>query len=774
MNNKKKLNISLDKRDAGPEIPDNKLLEKEKLKYLSKVVPLSTGMYLFTAFVLVLILRNHVDKSLLIYWYSSVFLVSSARFFISVLFNRQKEKNHKTFYSLFVLMMLLSAFVWGFSGFVLLTDDYSVNMFIIVCILGIGTGSTVTLASDLKQVFLFLSFLVIPFTARLFLLDAEYYKSAAVLLLIYYFMILGIGNKFYKIIYENIYYAWISRKTTDELTASEKKFRTIFKHAPVGIFYYDMDLVIYDCNEEFCSIVETSIDNMINFNMNSIRDKRILQALQDAVNEETGFYEGDYHTTISSSKKWIAMKCSPVYDRNGVLTGAVGILQDRTEYQLIEEKVRHLAYHDSLTGLPNRLLLKDRTGSALARARRTGCMGAILFLDLDNFKVINDTLGHHVGDKILIETAERIKSIIRAEDTVSRIGGDEFIVLLPRLQNNTEEAIRSASFVADKIHKKLSQPYKMVEKKLYTSTSIGISLFSGNDLNIDDLLKNADTAMYEAKRSGRSCTHYFNEEMNVSIEKRMKLESSLRHAVENKEFVLNFQPIYDFKEKKYAGAEALIRWLHPEMGIVSPSDFIPLAEETGLILPMGEWIIEEVCKKLEEWNNKFSYPLKYVSINISVTQLKQDNFSELLLNNIQKYNIPPEMIVLEITENVLIENIEKTAGTVSDLRKLDISFALDDFGTGYSSLTYLKNLALNIIKIDRAFIRDIINDENDSALVEAILSISGNFNMQVVAEGVEDEDQAEKLAGLGCRYHQGFFYSKPLPSADFEEILAKN
>ncbi len=241
------------------------------------------------------------------------------------------------------------------------------------------------------------------------------------------------------------------------------------------------------------------------------------------------------------------------------------------------------------------------------------------------------------------------------------------------------------------------------------------------------------------------------------MKKRLQLENSLRLAIENREFVLKFQPIYDTREKIYTGAEALIRWFHPELGTVSPADFIPLAEETGLILPLGEWIIEEVCKKLESWNKKYSNPLKYVSINISVNQLKQDNFSNTVLSNIEKYKISPDMIVLEITENVLIENFTKAVEAVSELRKYNISFALDDFGTGYSSLTYLKNLALDIIKIDRSFIQDIINDENDSALVKAILSISGSFNLNVIAEGVENSDQVEKLTALGCRYLQGFF-----------------
>ncbi len=350
-------------------------------------------------------------------------------------------------------MMLFTAVVWGFSGFILLTDNNSSNMLILVCMLGIATGGVSTLASDFRQIIVFLSILLFPYIIRLCLFHSEFYYISSGLILVYYFLVLGIGYKINRTIYENINYAWKNKRTMEDLAAGEKKFRTIFNHAPVGIFYYNSDFVIYDCNEEFCSILETSQDKMISYDMNNIKDKRVLKSIHDAVLGKTGYYEGEYQTTLSNNRIWISMKCSPVYNIEGVLTGAVGILQDRTEYQLIEEKVRHLAYHDSLTGLPNRMLLKDRIEQALSQSRRIGSKGALLFLDLDNFKVINDTLGHHVGDKILKKTAERLKTIVRAEDTVSRIGGDEFVILLPRLQMESEDAVLSASIVLIKFIK---------------------------------------------------------------------------------------------------------------------------------------------------------------------------------------------------------------------------------------------------------------------------------------------------------------------------------
>ena len=580
-----------------------------------------------------------------------------------------------------------------------------------------------------------------------------------------------IGNRMHKMVFENIVFEERHNKTMDELVMSETKFRTIFEHAPVGIFYYNKEFVIYDCNEEFCNILEAPREKLINVNMNNLQDKRILKAIGESFEKGAGYYEGEYLTTVSQNKIWIILNCSPLYNEDNNITGSVGIVQDRTEMQLIEEKVRHLAYHDNLTGLPNRLLLKDRIDQALSQSKRHDYYGAILFLDLDNFKAINDSLGHHIGDKILKESSERIKGILRIEDTVSRIGGDEFVVVLPKLHDNMDATIISANLVSDKIHKILSNPFNLIEKTLYTSTSIGIVLFSKADRNIDDLLKNADTAMYEAKKDGRGCTHFYNEEMNATMEKRLSLENNLRIAIEKKQLSPYFQPIYDVSNNTIVGAETLLRWQHPELGTVSPIDFIPLAEETNLIIPIGEWLINEVCRYISKWDREFTNTIQYISINISVNQLQQDNFASIIFNSLQIHNIPPDKIVLEITENVLIGNFEKISETISVLRQKGVRFALDDFGTGYSSLTYLKKLELDIIKIDRAFIQDIINDKNDSALVEAILSIASNFNMKVVAEGVEEIDQIEHLSRMGCSFFQGYYYSRPLPVEDFEKYL---
>jgi len=741
------------------------------LDYLFRFLPNSLLAQIIVGIILSFSLWPKSNHMNILLWISIMLFTALFRILTLWFYNRSSKKELRKYYDLFIVQMLISTSLWGFSGFIIFTQYDTSNILVIVCVMGLSIGGISSLSCNIRLLIVYLSLLLIPFTFRIFLYQSEFYNTIGILLITFQFFMFIAAKRIHKLVNDNILFTFENKKTMDELTISENKFRSIFEHAPIGIFYYDRNLVIYDCNEEFCSIMESPRENLINFDMNKLKDTRVLHALCEAFQNESGYYEGEYQTTLSQSKIWITLNCSPLYDDESKISGAVGIIQDRTEMQLIEEKVRHMAYHDTLTGLPNRMLLKDRIQQALSQAKRHKYYGAVLFLDLDNFKKINDTLGHHIGDKILKETANRIKGILRVEDTMSRIGGDEFVVLLPKLQPEVDSTIVSANLVADKIHKIFSEPFNMIEKTLYTSTSIGIVLFSKDDENIDDLLKNADTAMYEAKSDGRSCTHFYNEEMNAAMGKRLELESYLRSAIENNELHPYFQPIFKGSGEKMVGAETLLRWIHPKLGLVSPADFIPLAEETNLIISIGNWLIEEVCKRIAHWNKEYSNPVQYISINVSVNQLGQIDFVETVLKNIRKYNIPPEMIVLEITENVLIGDFGKASGTISDLRKNGIRFALDDFGTGYSSLTYLKRLELDIIKIDRAFIQDINNDDNDAALVDAILSIAHNFKMKVVAEGVEEIEQIKKLTDMGCLFFQGYYFSRPVPDNEFELLL---
>ncbi len=439
-----------------------------------------------------------------------------------------------------------------------------------------------------------------------------------------------------------------------------------------------------------------------------------------------------------------------------------------------EEKIKHQAYFDALTDIPNRILLKDRVEQSLSHYRRHGDLIAIMFLDLDHFKSINDSLGHYVGDLLLIETAVRLSRICREEDTVARLGGDEFIVLLNELGQDPHNAAKYAERIAEKIHEALSQPFDVGEREsINTSSSIGIAIVSSDDQSADDLLKFADTAMYQAKKEGRNTTRFYQEQMDQWIKKRLFLENALRHAIKNSELELYYQPVIEIATKRIIGAEALLRWNHPELGLVMPDEMISIAEESGLIVSIGEWVLREACTQFVRWRseNLRQVHIDRIAINVSVVQFRQNDFVDKVIRIVAESGIVPSMLELELTESTVIDNIDIVIEKMNRLRSAGINISMDDFGTGYSSLSYLKRLPFTTLKIDRSFVRDIMSDADDAALVETILSMASIFKFDVIAEGVETIDQFKFLEEHGCQYFQGYLCSKPVQVSQFEELL---
>lgn len=440
------------------------------------------------------------------------------------------------------------------------------------------------------------------------------------------------------------------------------------------------------------------------------------------------------------------------------------LLQDISAHKLYEEKLAHQATHDALTHLPNRNLLKDRLDQALAYADRSGLIVAVLFLDLDRFKNINDSLGHEAGDKLINAVSERLVDSVREGDTVARIGGDEFVMLLPDITCE-EDAVH----IANKILGAVAMPTKLNEQELFPSASIGISLYPKDGKNGPTLLKHADTAMYLAKEAGRGTFRFFTQEMNTRAVNRLTLEAKLRHALAHNEFTLHYQPLYDAASGKIVCAEALIRWLAPE-GLVPPDAFIPIAEETGLIIPIGEWVLHTACAQAAEWTEN-GLPSIRIAINLSAHQFRQQQFAALIRQFLQDRDFDPCRLELEITESVIMESAEQSIDMLNALHGLGIRLVVDDFGTGYSSLAYLKRFPISTLKIDRSFVSDIPADTDDAAIVSAVIALAHNLKLDVVAEGVEDLAQVDFLRDRGCDYLQGFHFSKPLPAEDFANLL---
>ncbi len=457
---------------------------------------------------------------------------------------------------------------------------------------------------------------------------------------------------------------------------------------------------------------------------------------------------------------------APVRNAAGDITHYLAIKQDISDKKKAEAEIHNLAYFDPLTDLPNRRLLMDRLGQALIASKRSQAYGALLILDLDNFKTLNDTQGHDVGDQLLIEVAQRLTANVRQEDTVSRLGGDEYVVMLEGLGLDEENAAKQAEVIAEKVRLALAQPYALagVEQIHQSSASIGMTLFHGLESSTDGLLKQADVALYQAKDAGRNKLRFFNPAMQAAIDTRSAMEHALRLAIGRNELQLYYQPQVD-AHGRIVGAEALLRWLRPGIGMVSPAQFIPLAEETGLILPIGEWVLHTACAQLTAWAGHAATRDLQLAINVSARQFHQAEFVDRIAGCLTRSGIDPSRLKLELTESVVLDNVEEVVGRMQEIGALGVGFSLDDFGTGYSSLSYLKRLPLDQLKIDQSFVRDISVDPNDAAIVRAILAMSQSLGLNVIAEGVETEAQRDFLLENGCTVFQGYLFGKPMPIA---------
>ncbi|MBM4180135.1 MAG: EAL domain-containing protein [Betaproteobacteria bacterium] len=449
----------------------------------------------------------------------------------------------------------------------------------------------------------------------------------------------------------------------------------------------------------------------------------------------------------------------------GPVSHYVAFFKDISANKVVEERIRLLAYHDPLTGLPNRLLLMDRLTHALASAKRRQALVAVLFIDLDHFKNVNDSLGHAVGDKLLWEIAHRLNTCVREEDTVARLGGDEFVVVLESLQDRED-----AEHIANKVHRAFERPIQVEGRVLHATASIGIAVHPQDGDSAETLMQNADTAMYQAKAFGRDNCQFFAPFMSDRVRERLDLENTLRHALERDEFELYYQPIVDLRTDEVVCAEALIRWRHPDQGLIPPDRFIPIAEETGCIVQIGDWVIDQACRIHAAWRARGMRPPR-MAVNVSPRQFRQPGLADRIRRSLDRHGVEAAQIDIELTENALMDHPDMAARILGDLKAMGLGIVVDDFGTGYSSLAYLKTFPIDKLKIDRSFVRDLLTDNSDREITLAVIALSHNLGLKVVAEGVEHPRQLEFLKRHHCDRAQGYFYSQPVPAGEFLDFL---
>ena len=541
----------------------------------------------------------------------------------------------------------------------------------------------------------------------------------------------------------------------------------IIENAGEGIVVYDRNLEYLLWNRFMEDLTGIPAEDVIGKHAMDIfphiREQHVDELLQRAMEGETvSAPDIHYYVPGSNRRGWVSAVYRPHYDVNGNIVGAIGLIRDITQRKTAEQQIEYQAYHDALTGLANRRLFQEHLTLALALGQRRRKVVAVLFLDIDHFKVVNDSLGHSVGDELLKQIASQLKNTVREGDTVARVGGDEFTIVLHELQSRDDGLV-----VAEKLLRTIAQPIQIGAHRLYVTASIGVTTFPDDGCDAETLLKNADNAMYRAKANGRNTYHMSTEELSRSVQERMSLESGLHLAIERDEFELFYQPLIDARTMRITGVEALLRWRHPERG-VTPNDFIGVAEDRGYIVIIGDWVLRTACNQAVKLRERGHESVR-VSVNLSARQFREISLASRIEAAIRDSGADPHMLELEITESVAVENVELTLSILTQLRSVGISIAIDDFGTGHSAMSYLKRFPIDTLKIDRSFVAD-LPAPADAAIVRSVIQLAQGLRLRVVAEGVERKEQLDFLRDNGCVEMQGFYFGTPVRAADVEEL----
>jgi len=698
--------------------------------------------------------------NLMVTWCTVVVLFVSYRLYTVYQFiNNRKRYTTTEWYRKFVLLALSTAILFGLFSLLFIAHLTPFGqMFVASTVLGLSFGASTSLHINYRLSLLYISIIMIPAIVTLFMFAHSIIFYIVPLLLILYFIAqLMLITTLHK-----------QQVQIDTLEKDHNVLHNLFKDSPLSMFSFDKNLELTDSNKQFDVLFGQESRNLLGMNLKDLPDSRPVETLTKSLKEGSQRYVGEY-TSIQGEEFWIEANIFPFTDSRDEVMGAIAIIEDKTKERDAIAELEHISVHDTLTELLNRRGFENYMNELIQKEKHSTYYSLLFYLDLNQFKGINDSLGHKVGDEVLLAVSHRLQYTMQDECSISRLGGDEFIIVIPHFTRNRDEAQNHAKIFGRQIKMIFDDPFIIDDLHLHIQSSIGIIIIEPEYSNIEEIIRHADITMYQAKKTNDHLS-YYDEALDEKQKDLFVLQHDLAYAAENEQLDMFFQPIVRMYDDRLLSAEALIRWEHPEKGMMNPSEFIPLAIKAGLLSNITWWIIDRVCKVVRSWKNTGVWHLNYVSININAQQLIEQNFAKEFLKMLQKNGIETSEIMIEITERSLIDSFDSTQNVINELRHQGIKCAIDDFGIGYSSLSYLKKLSFNTLKIDKAFIQDITGKPDEITMVKTILDIGRQFNYNIIIEGIEDVKQKEILLSLDDELsYQGFYFSKPVHANEFRK-----
>jgi len=710
------------------------------------------------------------NNLLLIIWFALVTILNLSRLLDYYRYQKEVQDNYLKWYNTFHIKALLHAILWGVTPILFLLDLNPVNQVILLLMLTGIAGGVIGFILDFKIASTFISILLIPILMMLFFSTMPYAYSLQILIFIYYLLLLTASRHLNQLFYEMYTSKERYHKAKEMLSSKEKKLSALLEQAPIGIFYYDNDLKILRHNTMFKKLFGREED-LKSFDLKQIKDSKAISTLKQVLRTPSEKETiGSFNFSFHNEPIWIELSCSSLLNDDNELIGGIGTIEDKSAEHSYYERINYISLHDALTDLPNRRSYQAYMGNLIQKVEHTDFYSFLFYMDLNHFKQINDTFGHIVGDKLLLEVSNRLRTLNIEKKYLSRIGGDEFIMLIPFFTKELSIAQNEAQRIAIQSKELFNNPFQIEDLELFVTTSIGIVIIEPNSNDTEQIIRKADMAMYQTKREGLNNIRFYDHSLDVEQQELTSLQHNLKAAIANNELELYYQPIVSITNNSLNAVEALIRWNHPTKGLIMPDRFLPMATESGLITKVGWWVAKEVCRQLYVWKEARIINFEYISVNINARQLNEVNFVEQLDSCIRKGNINPSLIKLELTETTLLDNFTKTQHIIQRLKQKGIECSIDDFGTGYSSLSYLKKFAFKVLKIDQIFTQDIISNQDSKELIKSIIDIGKQFNYKIIIEGVETEQQRAELIHLDSSiYYQGYLCSRPIPAKEFEQ-----